>query len=93
MRKDVSIARRVVNIICFVLSFIIVLYIISSGMIDVIMDGIVIDYAVVYDIGSLGNICRNVVFKGGSLNLQAVAAANPIKEGIKTIMEAHGVSQ
>lgn len=65
----------------------------SSAMIDVIMDGIVIDYAVVYDIGSLGNICKNVVFKGGSLNLQAVAAANPIKDGIKTIMEAHGVSQ
>ena len=40
MKKDVSIARRVVNIVCFVLSFIIVLYIISSGMIDVIMDAL-----------------------------------------------------
>ena len=65
----------------------------SSAMIDVIMDGIVIDYAVIYDLGSLWKICDNVVFKGSSLNMQAAVATNPIREGIETIMEAHGVSQ
>ncbi len=65
----------------------------SSAMIDVIMDGIVIDYAVVYDIGSLGSICKNVVFNGSSLNLQAASAKNTINQAIKTIMEAHGVAQ
>lgn len=61
MKKDVSIARRVVNIICFVLSFIIVLYIISSGMIDVIMDalpiyaGLMVIFIVLPSIMATGN--------------------------------------
>ena len=40
MKKNVSIVRRIVNIICFLLSFVIVLYIISSGMIKVIADAL-----------------------------------------------------
>ena len=65
----------------------------SSAMIDVIMDGIVIDYAVIYDIGGLESICNNVVFNDAKLNIQAAAANNTIKNATKIIMQAHGMEQ
>ena len=63
----------------------------SSAMVDVIMAGIVIDFAVIYDIGNLENIVKNVAFNDKALDSQAVGATNSIKDATKLIMKAHGI--
>lgn len=65
----------------------------SSAMVDVIMDGIVIDYAVCYDIGGLALMAHNAVMNNVPLSSSAISASGTIKSSIKKILEAHGVKK
>lgn len=65
----------------------------SSAMIDVIMDGIVIDYAVCYDIGGLALMTHNAVMNNTPLSSSAIGASGTIKSSIKQILAAHGVKK
>ena len=61
----------------------------SSAMIDVIMDGIIIDYAVVYDIAGLGNMALAAAVDEIPLNVQAMTKQNVIDNTIEEIMNAY----
>lgn len=65
----------------------------SSRMIDVIMDGIVIDYAIVYDIAGLQEMAYRAAAADEKtpLNVQAMAKKNTINSAIEEIMKAHGL--
>lgn len=63
----------------------------SSAMIDVIMDGIVIDYAVVHDIGGLAEMVFKAAVDETPLNVQAMVKRNEINKVINEIMKAHGI--
>ena len=65
----------------------------SSAMIDVIMDGIVIDYAICYDIGGLALMAHNAVINNVPLSSAAIGASGTIKSSIKQILAAHGVNK
>ena len=65
----------------------------SSAMIDVIMDGIVIDYAICYDIGGLALMAHNAVINNVPLSSAAIGASGTIKSSIKQILAAHGVKK
>jgi len=65
----------------------------SSAMIDVIMDGIVIDYAVCYDIGGLALMTHNAVMNNTPLSSSAIGKSGAIKSSIKQILAAHGVKK
>ena len=65
----------------------------SSKMIDVIMDGIVIDYAIVYDIAGLQEMAVKAAaaVEKTPLNVQAMTKKNLINSAIEEIMKAHGI--
>ena len=65
----------------------------SSKMIDVIMDGSVIDYAIIYDIAGLQDMAlRSAATEEKTpLNVQAITKKSVISSAIKEIMEAHGI--
>jgi len=65
----------------------------SSAMIDVIMDGIVIDYSVCYDIGGLALMTHNAVMNNTPLSSSAIGKSGAIKSSIKQILAAHGVKK
>ncbi|MBR4013810.1 MAG: hypothetical protein IKJ00_05890 [Clostridia bacterium] len=65
----------------------------SSAMIDVIMDGIVIDYAVCFDIGGLALMAHKAVMNDVPLSSSAIGASGTIKSSIKQILAAHGVKK
>lgn len=65
----------------------------SSAMIDVIMDGIVIDYAVCHDIGELSSTVLKAVFDDTPLSTLAITQKGNINKSIKEILKAHGVEQ
>lgn len=61
----------------------------SSRMVDVILDGICIDFATVYDIGGIGSMLQNATFNSSSLPGQRLGNINLINSDIKDIIEAH----
>ena len=63
----------------------------SSAMVDVIMDGIVIDYAVVHDIADLAEMVLKAAIDETPLNVQAMVKKNVITSAINEIMKAHGI--
>ena len=63
----------------------------SSEMVDIIMDGIVIDYAIVYDIGGLQEMAKNAALEEMPLESQAAGKQNTINSAIEDIMKAHGL--
>ena len=63
----------------------------SSAMVDVIMDGIIIDYAVVHDIAELGSMVLKAVIDETPLNVQAMTKQNVINSTIEEIMTAYGI--
>ena len=65
----------------------------SSAMIDVIMDGIVIDYAVVHDIVGLADVSLTAALGGTPMSVSAIINGDKIELTIKDIMKAHGIGQ
>ena len=63
----------------------------SSAMIDVIMDGIVIDYAITYDIAGLQDMVLQAATGESSLKVKAKIKENEINKAIEEIMKAHGI--
>ena len=63
----------------------------SSAMVDVIMDGIVIDYAVVYDVAEIADMTLKSAVDETPLNVQAMVKRNEINKVINEIMKAHGI--
>lgn len=63
----------------------------SSQMVDVIMDGIVIDYAIVYDVAGLQDMVKKAVIDETPLSVQAMTKANEIKNTINEIMNVYGI--
>ena len=65
----------------------------SSAMIDVIMDGIVIDYAIIYDIAGLQEMAKKsaATEEKTPMNVQAMTKKNVINSAIEEIMKAHGI--
>ena len=63
----------------------------SSLMVDVIMDGIVIDYAVAFDIAGIQSMVLKATVDETPLNAQAMTKRNEINNSIKKIMIAHGI--
>ena len=63
----------------------------SSAMIDVIMDGIVVDYAVVHDIAGLAGMALKAAIDETPMNVQAMTKRGEIDRAIQEIMTAHGI--
>ena len=63
----------------------------SSAMIDVIMDGIVVDYAVVHNIAGLAEMALTAAIDEVPLNVQAMTKRGEIDRAIQEIMTAHGI--
>ena len=63
----------------------------SSAMIDVIMDGIVVDYAVVHDIAGLAEMALKGAIDETPINVQAMTKRGEIERVIEEIMTAHGI--
>ena len=63
----------------------------SAAMIRVIMDGIVIDYAITYDIGGLQDMVLQAATGESSLKVKAKMKENEINKAIEDIMKAHGI--
>lgn len=62
----------------------------SSRMVDVILNGICIDFATVYNIGGIGDMLYNATFNSTSLVAQRLANINLINGAIQDIIAAHG---
>lgn len=65
----------------------------SSAMIDVIMDGVVIDYAIIYDVGGLSSMVVKAVLEDIPLSTQVITQKGAINKSIKDIKTAHGIAQ
>lgn len=63
----------------------------SSAMVDVIMDGVVIDYAVAFDIAGIANIVLEAATEEVPMSSKAIAKRVEINNAIKQIMKAHGI--
>ena len=60
-------------------------------MVDVIMDGVVIDYAVAFDIAGIANIVLEAATEEVPISSKAIAKRVEINNAIKQIMKAHGI--
>lgn len=61
----------------------------SSKMVDVILDGIVLDFAAIYNIGDVDAMLEDAVFDGRSWNALQISAKGPIGKALTQINQAH----
>ncbi len=62
----------------------------SSKMVDVILDGITLDFATVYNIGDVDNMIYQTMYKDTSWSGQQIGNRGPINKSIADILKAHG---
>lgn len=64
----------------------------SSKMVDVILDGITLDFATVYNIGDVDDMIYQTMYKEGSWSGQQITNRGPINKSISDILKAHKLS-
>ena len=61
----------------------------SSKMVDVILDGIILDFATVYNIGDVDTMIYNTMYKDTGWQSQQIGSKGEINKSLRDILNAH----